>query len=87
MNKQQESKLEDEVNDAEHALPNQLQIVQEFFRRDSASEMIESLHMLVEDFLFMENLARVTPEMRVHIVNNLRTATFIAKLARKGSCP
>ena len=83
MNKQQESKSEEEVNGTEHALPNQLQIVQEFFRRDSASEMIESIHMLVEDFLFTENLVRVTPEMRVHIANNLRTATLIAKLARK----
>ena len=36
--------------------------------------------ILVETYLFTENLTRVTPEMREHIVNQLRVATLIAKL-------
>lgn len=42
--------------------------------------MIESLNTLIETYLFTENLTRVTPEMREHIVNQLRVATLIAKL-------
>jgi hypothetical protein len=37
---------------------------------------------MIESFLFSENLVRVTPEMRVHIVNQLRVATLIARLER-----
>jgi len=39
--------------------------------------------ILVETYLFTENLTRVTPEMREHIVNQLRVATLIAKFRRK----
>ncbi|TLV00499.1 hypothetical protein [Dyadobacter luticola] len=81
MNNHQDSKSQ-QTKAADQATLSQLNIVDEFFRRDSAAEMIESLHVMVENFLFTENLARVTPEMRVHIVNNLRTATFIARLER-----
>lgn len=42
--------------------------------------MIESLNTLIEAYLFTENLTYVTPEMREHIVNQLRVATLIAKL-------
>lgn len=56
------------------------QIIKDFFQKDSGSEMIESLNTLIEAYLFTENLARVTPEMREHIVNQLRVATLIAKL-------
>ncbi|QRR02351.1 hypothetical protein [Dyadobacter sandarakinus] len=60
----------------------QQQIIKEFFRTDSSAEIIESLHMMVEAFLFTDNLTQVTPEMREHIVNQLRVATLIAKLDR-----
>lgn len=56
------------------------QIVRDFFLKDSGSEMIESLNTLIEAYLFTENLTHVTPEMREHIVNQLRVATLIAKL-------
>lgn len=56
------------------------QIVRDFFKKDSGCEMIESLNTLIETCLFTENLTRVTPEMREHIVNQLRVATLIAKL-------
>lgn len=59
---------------------NQLEIVKEFFLKDSGSQMIESLNTLIEAYLFTESLTRVTPEMREHIVNQLRVATLIAKL-------
>ncbi|SEI80441.1 hypothetical protein SAMN05216327_10424 [Dyadobacter sp. SG02] len=65
------------VNDA---ASHQLEIVKYFFQKDSGSEIIESLNTLIEAYLFTENLSRVTPEMREHIVNQLRVATFIAKL-------
>ena len=71
-----------EFNGQEIALLKQHQIVKEFFQTDTVSEMIESLNTMVESFLFSENLVRVTPEMRVHIVNQLRVTTFIAKLER-----
>jgi hypothetical protein len=41
---------------------------------------------LVEGYLFTENLAQVTPEMRLHIVNQLRVATLIAKLEANNAC-
>jgi hypothetical protein len=66
-------------------LMRQQNIVNEFFLRDSGCEMIESIHTLVEGYLFTENLAQVTPEMRLHIVNQLRVATLIAKLEANNS--
>ena len=71
-----------DFNGQESALLKQHQIVKEFFLTDSGSEMIESLNTMVENFLFSEDLVRVTPEMRVHIVNQLRVTTLIAKLER-----
>lgn len=62
------------------AIASQQAIIQEFFKRDSGSEMIESLNTLVEAYLFTDNLASITPEMREHIVNQLRVTTLIAKL-------
>lgn len=64
----------------EAALRQQFEIVKEFFQTDKGSEMIGSLHAMIETFLFTENLSQVTPEMREHIVNQLRVATLIAKL-------
>ncbi|MGN7886535.1 hypothetical protein ACN9ML_24625 [Dyadobacter endophyticus] len=58
----------------------QQKIVEDFFLKDSGSEMIESLNTLIETYLFTENLTHVTPEMREHIVNQLRVTTLIAKL-------
>ena len=58
----------------------QREIIKAFFQKDSSSEMIESLNTLIEAYLFTDNLASVTPEMREHIVNQLRVATLIAKL-------
>lgn len=58
----------------------QQKIVKDFFLKDHGSEMIESLNTLIETYLFTENLSRVTPEMRAHIVNQLRVATLIAQL-------
>ena len=56
------------------------QIIKDFFQRDSRGEMIESLNAMIEAVLFDDELRRVTPELRVHIVNQLRVATFIARL-------
>jgi hypothetical protein len=69
-------------NGREYALAKQQKLVKEFFETDSGAEMIESLNTMIESFLFSENLVRVTPEMRVHIVNQLRVATLIARLER-----
>ncbi|WP_439556338.1 hypothetical protein [Dyadobacter sp.] len=88
MNTLQESKSQEaagtksDFNGMADALLKQHHIVKEFFETDTASEMIESLNVMVESFLFSENLVRVTPEMRVHIVNQLRVTTLIAKLER-----
>ncbi len=62
------------------AAATQQDLIKEFFQKDSGSEMIESLNTLIETYLFAENLTRVTPEMREHIVNQLRVTTLIAKL-------
>ena len=62
------------------ATASQQTIIQDFFKRDSGSEMIESLNTLIEAYLFTDNLASITPEMRTHIVNQLRVTTLIAKL-------
>ncbi|SDF16705.1 hypothetical protein SAMN04487996_109109 [Dyadobacter soli] len=68
------------TNAANEATTAQQNLVKEFFQKDSCPEMIESLNTLIEAYLFTENLSRVTPEMREHIVNQLRVATLIAKL-------
>ncbi|KQS32996.1 hypothetical protein [Dyadobacter sp. Leaf189] len=77
---QEATGMKSDFNGRENALIKQYQVVKEFFETDTASEMIESLNVMVESFLFSENLVRVTPEMRVHIVNQLRVTTLIAKL-------
>ncbi|MCF0050979.1 hypothetical protein LXM25_12975 [Dyadobacter sp. LJ53] len=64
----------------EAAIMQQFEIIKGFFQTDSGSEMIGSLHAMIESFLFTENLSQVTPEMREHIVNQLRVATLVAKL-------
>jgi hypothetical protein len=66
----------------EQALIEQFEIIKQFFQTDDACEIIESLHVMVENFLFTENLANVTPAMRERIVSQLRVATFVAKLER-----
>jgi hypothetical protein len=66
----------------EQALLRQYEIVKKFFLTDDGCEIIASLHAMVEDFLFTENLANVTPVMRERIVSHLRVATFIAELER-----
>ena len=78
------SKLNDECNpftDAEvQMLYQQHEMVSEFFKRDGSAEIVDSLNTLVEAFLFTENMENVTPEMRIHIANQLRVATLITKL-------
>jgi hypothetical protein len=66
----------------EQALLRQYEIVKKFFQTDHGCEIIASLHAMVEDVLFTENLANVTPVMRERIVSHLRVATFIAELER-----
>ncbi|MGV3601785.1 MAG: hypothetical protein ACO1N1_11305 [Dyadobacter fermentans] len=61
-------------------LANEHEIIKEFFQTDSASEMIESLYFMVESLLFAENMENVSPEMRAHIVNQLRVAKLISQL-------
>ncbi|MCF0064220.1 hypothetical protein MUK70_26485 [Dyadobacter chenwenxiniae] len=61
-------------------LMQQHETVKEFFRRDSSVEIVNSLNTLVETFLFAEDLDNVTPEMRVHIANQLRVVTLITEL-------
>ena len=58
----------------------QLAIIRDFFATDHVSEMVESMHYMVESFLFSTDLENVTPEMRVHLVNQLRVATMLTKL-------
>ena len=64
----------------EQTLTNEHEIIKAFFQTDSASEMIESLHFMVESLLFTETLANVGSEMRVHNVNQLRVAKLISRL-------
>ena len=71
------------IDTLEDSVTTQKKIIKDFFLKDTGSEMIESLNILVETYLFTENLTRVTPEMREHIVNQLRVATLIAKFRRK----
>jgi hypothetical protein len=66
----------------EAALMQQSGIIKEFFQKDNGCEIIASLHAMIENFLFTENLSHVTPEMRDHIVNQLRVATLVAKLEK-----
>ncbi|MGV3603592.1 MAG: hypothetical protein ACO1N1_20395 [Dyadobacter fermentans] len=61
-------------------LCQQHEIVSEFFKRDGSAEIVNSLNALVENFLFTENMDNVTPEMRIHIANQLRVVTLITKL-------
>lgn len=56
------------------------EIIKSFFQTDSASEIINSLNFMVESLLFTDNMQNVGPEMRVHIVNQLRVANFISQL-------
>ncbi|MCE7068005.1 hypothetical protein [Dyadobacter sp. CY326] len=58
----------------------QHETIKEFFERDSSVEIVNSLNTLVETFLFSEDSDNVTPEMRVHIANQLRVVTLITKL-------
>ena len=64
----------------EKVLMAQHTIIHDFFQRDKACEMIGSIHAMIEDFLFNEDVSQVTPAMRQHIVNQLRVATLVAKL-------
>ncbi len=73
------------LSTAENALTPQRTIIKEFFLKDSGHEMIASLNTLIEAYLFTPNLASVSSEMREHIVNQLRVATFIAKLDASNS--
>ncbi len=78
------SKLNDACKpftDAEvQMLCQQHEILSEFFKRDGSAEIVNSLNALVENFLFTENMDNVTPEMRIHIANQLRVVTLITKL-------
>ncbi|WP_439559575.1 hypothetical protein [Dyadobacter sp.] len=65
---------------ANQALNKQNEIIRDFFQTDHVGEIVESMHYMVESFLFSTDLDNVTPEMRVHIVNQLRVATMISKL-------
>ncbi|MCF0042070.1 hypothetical protein [Dyadobacter fanqingshengii] len=64
----------------ENMLPNYSSIIKEFFQTDKASEIIESLNKNIESILFTESIDSITPEMRVHIANQLRVATLLSKL-------
>ncbi|TLU98273.1 hypothetical protein [Dyadobacter luticola] len=63
-------------------LREQHDVVCEFFKRDSSAEIVNSLNTLIEDFLFSDDVDNVTPEIRVHIANNLRVVTLITKLGQ-----
>jgi hypothetical protein len=65
---------------ANQALIKKNEIIEDFFQTDHVSEIVESMHYMVESFLFSTDLENVTPEMRVHIVNQLRVATMLTKL-------
>ncbi|MCE7063551.1 hypothetical protein [Dyadobacter sp. CY343] len=69
------------LSDAEtQMLLKQHEAVKEFFKRDGSAEIVDSLNTLVETLLFTEEIENVTPEMRVHIANQLRVVTLITKL-------
>ncbi|MCF0050934.1 hypothetical protein LXM25_12750 [Dyadobacter sp. LJ53] len=67
-------------SEKENMLPNYSAIIKEFFQTDKGSEMIESLNKNIEGILFTESIDSITPEMRVHIANQLRVATLLSKL-------
>lgn len=62
-------------------LDTEREIIKAFFQTDSASEIINSLNFMVESLLFTQNMQNISPEMRVHIVNQLRVANLISQLA------
>ena len=69
------------LTDAEaELLYQQHETISEFFKRDGTAEIVDSLNTLAEAFLFTENMENVTPEMRIHVANQLRVATLITKL-------
>jgi hypothetical protein len=74
------STLHTNQTETENKLPNHLIIIKEFFQTDKGSEMIESLNKNIESILFTESIDSITPEMRVHIANQLRVATLLSKL-------
>jgi hypothetical protein len=61
-------------------LTQQFDVVRDFFQTFTSREMMESVNTMVEGFLFDEGLENVSPEMRVHIANNLRLTTFLVSL-------
>jgi hypothetical protein len=61
-------------------LTEQFHVVKDFFQTGTSRETIESVNTMIESFLFDEGLENVTPEMRVHIANNLRLTTFLVSL-------
>jgi hypothetical protein len=69
-----------QTSNNKEAIADQHEVIKSFFQTDSASEMIESMPFMVESFLFSENLKHITPKMRVHLVNQLRVASLVAKL-------
>ncbi|MHA4737821.1 hypothetical protein [Dyadobacter sp. MSC1_007] len=75
MNTQQTSQTNNELIST-----NQHEIIKSFFQTDSANEMIESLHFMAESLLFNEDLKYISSETRVHLVNQLRVASLVAKL-------
>jgi hypothetical protein len=61
-------------------LIKQFEIIKGFFQTDSCREIIESVNLMIEGFLFDECLENVTPKMRIHIDNQLRVVTLLTKL-------
>jgi hypothetical protein len=61
-------------------LTQQFHVIKDFFQTFTSREMMESVNTMVEGFLFDEGLENVSPEMRVHIANNLRLTTFLVSL-------
>ncbi|QRR03319.1 hypothetical protein [Dyadobacter sandarakinus] len=75
------NKASDSFTEAEALLLRQQhELVSEFFKRDKSAEIVNSLNTLIETFLFTEDLENVTPEMRMHIANQLRVVTLITQL-------
>lgn len=71
----------EEFNGNEYALMQQARVVQDFFRTDSAAEMIGSLNAITESVLFSTDLEYVTVPMRTDMVNQLRVVTLLARLS------
>nr|WP_295931309.1 hypothetical protein [uncultured Dyadobacter sp.] len=59
---------------------NQQEILKSFFQTDGVGEIVSSLNVMAESFLFGQNLENVSAEMRGHLVNQLRVASLIAQL-------